>query len=87
MSMKRLFKWQLFIAVFIIGLIVGSTLSLFFYMKNVDVFEIRKRQEYLIKEVEELKKERQRFMYILKEKGLIKEWNEQAVIEPEEEGK
>jgi len=53
-------------------------------MKNIDLFEIRKCQEYLIQEVEELNKEREQINYIFKERGLIKEHNEQVVIQPEE---
>ena len=57
------------------------------YMKNIDIGNVRKRQEYLIKEVEQLRKERQELMYIFRERGLIEEWNEKAVIAPGEEGK
>ena len=88
---KRLYKWQLYLiafVIFIFGLIVGSTISLFFYMKNLDIFEIRKRQEELSQEVKELRKEREQIMYIFKERGLIEDWNKQAIIiEPEEEEK
>lgn len=86
MSFKRLFKWQFFIGIFI-GLILGAVLATFLYMKNLDILEIRKRQEYLIEEVEELRKERQAILAIFKERGLIEEWNEQAIVKPEEEGK
>ena len=84
---KRLYKWQLYLIAFIIfifGLVVGSTISLFFYMKNIDLLDVRKRQEYLIREVKEIRKERQAINYIFKERGLIKEWNDKAVIKPGE---
>ena len=84
---KRLYKWQLYLIgliIFIFGLIAGSTLSLFFYMKNIDIYNVRKRQDYLIREVKELRKERQQINHIFKERGLIKEHNEKAVIKPGE---
>lgn len=90
MKIKRLLTWQFLVGfiMFFVGLIIGSILSLFFYIKNVDVFAVRERQEYLIQEVEELNKEREDIVYILREKGLIQDWNEKAlIIEPEEEGK
>ena len=83
---KQILKWQFFLGIFI-GLILGAVLATFLYMKNIDIFEIRKRQEHLIWEVKELRKERQEINYIFKERGLIKDWNEKAVIKPEEEGK
>lgn len=87
MSIKRLFKWQLYLIAFIIAVasfILGAVLGTFLFMKNIDIFDVRERQEYLIKEVKELKKERQEIMYLLRERGLIKEWNEQAIVKPEE---
>ena len=83
---KPLLKWQFFLGIFI-GLIVGAVLATFLYMKNIDLGEVRKNQEYLIKEVRELTKERQAINEIFKEKGLIEDYNEDAVIVPEEEGK
>ena len=84
---KRLYKWQLYLIAFFIALfffILGAVLATFLYMKNIDIFEIRKRQELLILEVKELTKERQQINYIFKERGLIKDWNEKAVIKPKE---
>ena len=86
MSIKRLYKWQLYLIAFIIfifGLVMGSTISLFFYMKNIDLLDVRKRQEYLIREVKEIRKERQQINHIFKERGLIKKHNEKVII-PEE---
>jgi len=80
---KHILKWQFFLGVFI-GLVLGAVLGTFLFMKNIDIFDVRKRQTYLIKEVEELRKERQAIMYNLEERGLIKEWNEEAVVKPEE---
>ena len=87
MSIKRLYKWQLYLIAFIIAFIffiLGAILGTFLFMKNIDLFAVRERQEYLIKEVEELRKERREIMYIFKERGLIREHNEDAVIMPEE---
>ena len=87
MSIKRLYKWQLYLIAFIIfifGLVMGSTISLFFYMKNIDLLDVRKRQEYLIREVKEIRKERQQINHIFKERGLIKEHNEKTVIVSED---
>ena len=87
---KRLYKWQLYLIAFIIAVVsfvLGAILGTFLYMKNIDIFDVRKRQEYLIREVKELRKERQELLYIFRERGLIKEHNEDAVIVPEEEGK
>jgi len=84
---KRLYKWQLYLIAFIIAFIffiLGAVLGTFLFMKNIDIGNVRKRQEYLIKEVKELRKERQEINYIFKERGLIEDWNEQAVIVPEE---
>ena len=89
MKTKRLYTWQFFVGLFIGGftcLIIGVVLSTFLYMKNIDIFEVRKTQEYLTREVKELTKERQAINYIFKERGLIEEHNEQ-VIKPGEEGK
>ena len=83
---KHILKWQFFLGIFI-GLVLGAVLATFLYMKNIDIFEIRKRQEDLIQEVKELTKEREQINYIFKERGLIKEHNEQAVEMPEEEVK
>ena len=87
---KCLYKWQLYLIAFIIfifGLIAGSVMSHFFYMKNIDIGNVRKRQDYLIREVKELRKERKEINYIFKERGLIKEHNEKAIVKPGEEGK
>jgi len=90
MKTRRLYTWQFFVGAFIVGFtcfIIGVVYSTFLYMKNIDIGNVRKRQEYLIREVKELRKERQQLNYIFKERGLIKDWNEKAVIKPEEEGK
>jgi len=87
MKIKRLYKWQLYLIAFIIAFIffiLGAVLGTFLYMKNIDIFDVRKRQEYLIKEVEELRKERQVINNIFKERGLIKEHNREAIVNPEE---
>ena len=87
MSIKRLYKWQLYLIAFIIAVIffvLGAVLGTFLFMKNIDIFDVRKRQEYLIKEVKEIRKERQEINYIFKERGLIEDWNEEAVVKPEE---
>ena len=87
---KRLYKWQLYLIAFLIAIIffiLGAVLGTFLYMKNIDIYKVRKRQEYLIKEVKELTKERQQINYIFKERGLIEDWNKKAVIKPEEDGK
>ena len=87
MSIKRLYKWQLYLIAFIIAFvsfILGAIFATFLYIENIDLFAVRERQEYLIKEVRELTKERQAINYIFKERGLIKEHNEDAVIVPEE---
>ena len=84
---KRLYKWQLYLIAFIIAFvsfILGAVLGTFLYMKNIDIFAVRERQEYLIKEVRELTKERQAINKIFKERGLIKEHNKDAVIVPED---
>lgn len=83
---KHLFKWQFFLGIFI-GLVFGAVLVTFLFMKNIDVFEVRKNQKYLIQEVEELRKERGQINYIFKERGLIEDWNEQAITKPKEKGK
>ncbi|TES89944.1 MAG: hypothetical protein E3J87_11060 [Candidatus Cloacimonadota bacterium] len=90
MKTKRLYTWQFFVGAFIGGFtcfIIGVVLATFLYMKNIDIYNVRKRQEYLIREVKELTKERQQINYIFKERGLIKDHNEKAVIKPKEEGK
>lgn len=90
MSIKRLYKWQLYLIAFIIAFvffILGAILGTFLFMKNIDLGGIRKNQAYLIQEVDELNKERREIMYIFKERELIKEWNEQAIVKPGEEGK
>ncbi len=90
MSIKRLYKWQLCLIAFTIAFVffvLGTILGTFLYMKNIDIFAVRERQEYLIKEVEELRRERQAINKIFKERGLIKKWNERAVIVEPKEGK
>jgi len=90
MKTRRLYTWQFFVGAFIGGFtcfILGAVLGTFLYMKNIDIFEVRENQDNLIQEVRELTKERQEINYIFKERGLIEEHNEQAVIKPEEEGK
>ena len=86
MKVKPLLKWQFFLGIFI-GLILGAVLATFLYMKNIDLGDVRKRQVYLIQEVEKLRKERQELTYIFKERELIEDWNKDAVIVPKEEGK
>ena len=84
---KCLYKWQLCLIAFLIafiGFILGAVLTTFLYMKNIDLLKVRERQEYLIQEVKELRKERQAINYIFKERGLIEDWNEEAVIKPKE---
>ena len=84
---KRLYKWQLYLIAFFIAFIcfvLGAILATFLYMKNIDIGNVRKHQEYLIKEVKEIRKERQQINYIFKERGLIKEYNKKAIIKPEE---
>ena len=90
MKIRRLYTWQFFVGAFIGGFIcfiLGAVLGTFLYMKNIDLGEVRKNQEYLIQEVGELTKERQAINKIFKERGLIKDYNEDAVIVPKEEGK
>ena len=90
MKTRRLYTWQFFVGAFIGGFacfILGVILSTFLYMKNLDIFAVREKQDYLIKEVKELTKERQAINYIFKERGLIEDYNEDAVIVLEEEGK
>jgi len=90
MKTKRLYTWQFFVGAFIGGFtcfIIGVIGATYFYMKNIDIYNVRKRQEYLIQKVKELTKERQQVNYIFKERGLIKDWNKKAVIKPGEEGK
>ena len=87
---KRLYKWQLYLIAFIIAVvcfILGAVLATFLYMKNIDIGNVKKRQEYLIREVKELTKERQAINEIFKERGLIEDYNEDAVKVPKEEGK
>ena len=80
---KHILKWQFFLGIFI-GLVFGAVLATFLFMKNIDIFDVRKRQEYLIQEVEQLRKERQEINYIFRERGLIEDWNEEAIVNPEE---
>ena len=90
MKTRQLYTWQFFVGFFISGLtflVIGVVLTTFLFMKNIDFGGIRKNQTYLIQEVKELTKERQEINYIFKERGLIKEHNEEAVIKPKEEGK
>ena len=86
MKTKQLYTWQFFVGAFIGGFtffILGAVLGTFLYMKNIDIGNVRKRQDYLIQEVKELTKERQGINHIFKERGLIKEHNEQVIM-PEE---
>jgi len=83
---SKVIVWQLFFG-FFIGLILGAILGTFLFLKNIDIYNVRERQEYLIREVKELRKEREAINYIFKERGLIKEHNEKAVTKPREEGK
>jgi len=87
MKTRRLYTWQFFVGAFIggfVGLILGSIFSLFPYMKNIDVRGVEKNQKYIMREMKEINKERQEINYIFKERGLIKEHNEEAVIKPKE---
>lgn len=79
---KRFFTWDFFVGI-LLGILIGAVLATFLYMKNIDIANIRRDQKYLIQEVEELTKERQEINYIFKERGLIKDWNKQAIVEPE----
>ena len=80
---KQILKWQFFLGIFI-GLVLGAVLATFLYMKNIDIFEVRKNQDYLTREVKELRKEREEINYIFKERGLIKEHNKQAIMPKKE---
>ena len=83
MKTKRLYTWQFFVGAVIGGFtcfILGAILATFLYMKNIDLFEVRENQDYLIQEVKELTKERQEINYIFKERGLIKEHNDEVII-------
>ena len=87
MKIKRLYTWQFFVGAIIGGFtcfVLGAVLATFLFMKNIDIFEVRENQDYLIREVKELTKERREINYIFKERGLIKKYNEQAVIKPGE---
>lgn len=79
---KRLFTWNFFMGI-LCGILIGAVLATFLYMKNIDIFEVRKNQAYLMQEVKELTKERQEINYIFKERGLIKDWNKRVIVEPE----
>ena len=90
MKTRQLYTWQFFVGAVIGGFIcfiLGAVLATFLYMKNIDIFEVRENQDYLIQEVKELTKERQEINYIFKERGLIEDWNEEAIVKPGEEGK
>ena len=87
MKIRRLYTWQFFVGAFIGGFtcfILGAILATFLYVKNIDIFEVRENQAYLIQEIRELTKERQQINYIFKERELIEEHNEEAVIIPKE---
>ena len=88
MKTRQLYTWQFFVGAIIGGIIcfvLGAVLATFLYMKNIDIFDVRKRQDYLIRKVKEIRKEREQINYIFKERGLIKDYNEKAVIKPKEE--
>lgn len=89
---KPFLTWQFFIGVFI-GLIIGSTLSLFLYMKNLDIGRIKKDQKLIIQEQQIINKKQdviiKIFWKIKKEREAteeILEWNKKAFqYEPKEE--
>lgn len=86
---KRLLTWQLFLG-FFIGLVLGSTLATFLYMKNIDFASIKKDHEYLKKQYEIFKKERtidnSISDYVDRARAMT-DYNEDAVIKLKEEGK
>ena len=87
MKTRRLYAWQFFVGLIIGGFtcfVLGAIFGTFLYMKNIDIFDVRENQDYLIQEVRELTKERQEINHIFKEKGLIEDYNEEAVIKPRE---
>lgn len=90
---KHILKWQFFVGLFIggfIGLVLGAVLATFLFMKNIDVAGIKKDHEYLRRQYEMLKKEQvisnNISDYVDEVKSMI-DYNEKAVIKPEEEGK
>lgn len=90
MKLKRFLTWQFFIIAFpafIIGLILGSTLSLFLYLKNIDVADIKKDHDYLEREYEMLRKKQtisdSLSDYVDKAKSM-EDYNENRVVVPEE---
>ena len=93
MKVKRLYKWQLYLIAFLIafiGFILGAVLGTFLFVKKIDIKGIRKDHEYLKKQYERLKKKEALNNsvsdYIDTAKTMT-DYNEQAVIIPEEEGK
>ena len=82
MKVKRLFTWDFFVGIFL-GILIGAVLATFLYMKNVDLFKVRERQEYLIEEVKELRRERRAILAIFEERDLIEDWNRQAIVKSE----
>lgn len=87
--LKPLLTWQFFLGVFI-GLILGAVLATFLYMKNIDIKGIKKDHEYLLKQYEIFKKERAIDNsiedYVDRARSMT-DYNEEAVIVPDEEGK
>jgi len=90
---KRLFTWQLYVIALLIAFIFfifGAVLGTFLYMKNIDVKGIMKDHEYLKRQHEILKKKETISNnvsdYIDRAKTMT-DYNEDAVIVPEEEGK
>ena len=90
MKIKRLYKWQLYLIAFIIAFtffILGAVLGTFLFMKNIDIKGIRKDHEYLKKQYEILRKKEALNNSIsdyVDTAKTMEEWNEQAVIVPEE---
>ena len=93
MKIKRLYKWQLYLIAFIIafiGFVLGAVLATFLYMKNIDIKGIRKDHEYLKRQYERLRKKEainNSISDYIDTAESMTDYNEQAVIIPEEEGK
>lgn len=90
---KRLYKWQLYLIVFIIAVVffvLGAVLGTFLFMKNIDVAGIREDHEQLRRQYEMLKKKQTISKnisdYVDKAKAMT-DYNEEAITKPEEEGR
>ena len=93
MKTKRLLTPQFFIGAVIsafIFFILSAVLATFLYMKNIDIKGIKKDHEYLLKQYEIFKKERAIDNsiedYVDRARSMT-DYNEEAVIVPDEEGK